>query len=122
NTNQGEQYLTVDFSTFDSFYHQDSTKITERSYLTTANYSYAFTDDLDVFAEINYFFEDQMKGGGESYTISSFGNPAIGASYRVLDQKMFDYNFDIDVLTRQNLVTAKEGSSTANKFEGRSTY
>lgn len=120
--NQGEQNLNLNFSTFDSMFDVNSGRNKERSYLIEAQYKYGLTKKLDAFVKLNYFMEDQIKGGGESYTLNSFANPGLGVVYRVLEQDLFDYNFDVEVLTKQKIGTAKEGSSTANKFEGRSTY
>lgn len=119
---QGEQNLNLNFSTFDNRYNIDNDRITERSYLIEAQYKYGFTKKLDAFVKLNYFLEDQLKGGTDSYTINSFANPAVGAVYRILEQDLVDYNLDVEIQTKQRIGTAKEGSSTANRFDGRSTY
>lgn len=113
NMSKGEQNFQFDF--INQYEKQIDT--TMRAYVMDAQYRYAITNDLDAFVAVDYVWNADFDGG-RNETISSFQNPTLGASYRVFDQKDFDYNFDVEVLTKQSLFDAKD----SNMYEGRSTY
>lgn len=88
-----------------------------RGLITEARVGYGITDQLNVYAGLDYAFdletEDKDAATAQDFSSDGLANPMLAANYRFMNQNDGMYNVDFGVVARINIEDAETGYGIA---------
>jgi hypothetical protein len=87
-----------------------STRSDNRGYVLDNRFTYGVADNLNAFVGIDYAYDNKTELTGSSRSSNDgLSNPALGASYRLLNQNDSALNLDFGAVARFRLMDSETG-------------